>query len=250
VTAQPQGAGAPRRVLLKLSGELLVGSGSSPLDSDGLGAAADHICGAREAGAQVGVVLGGGNILRGSRSLGQRFARHRADSIGMIATLINALALQAELDLRGTPSQVLSAFEIPCAAQLHSARRARAILESGEVVLFAGGTGNPYFTTDTAAALRALEAGCDLLIKGTKVDGVYSADPQQDRDAVLYPRLTYEEVLERKLGVMDLTAITLCMENQLPVVVLNARTEGSVRRRIEGEPLGTLILPRCEGDPS
>ncbi len=232
-----------QRVLLKFSGELLAGSGGEPLSPDGLAVVADQIAAARGAGAQLAVVLGGGNILRGARGLAGRFERTTADGIGMVATLVNALAVQAELDRRGIASHVLNAFDVPRVAELHDARRARALLDAGEVVLFGGGTGNPFFTTDTTAALRALEAGCALLIKATKVDGVYSDDPQQHAQAVRYETLTYEQVLDRKLGVMDLTAITLCMENRLPVVVLNARQPESVRRYLEGEALGTTILP-------
>ncbi|MCK4303600.1 MAG: UMP kinase [Candidatus Eisenbacteria sp.] len=237
-----------QRVLLKLSGELLASPAGDPLDPNGLGVVAGQVEGAIGAGVQMGVVLGGGNILRGSRDLGKAFPRTVSDSIGMIGTLVNALALQAELDRRGIGSRVLSATEVPSVAELHTPHRARRILENGEVVLFAGGTGNPYFTTDTAAALRALEIGCGLLIKATKVDGVYSDDPERNREAQLFRSLTYEEVLARKLEVMDLTAITLCMENRLPVVVLNAKREGSVRRFLDGEALGTLILPEGE-DP-
>ncbi len=238
----------PQRVLLKLSGELLAGAGGEPLAGEGLSLAADQIEAARHAGAQVGVVLGGGNILRGGRDgLARRFDRAAADAIGMVATLVNVLAIQAELDRRGVRSHVLNSFAVPRVADLHTARRARELLDLGEVVLFGGGTGNPYFTTDTTAALRALESGCTVLIKATKVDGVYSADPERDPSALRFAGLTYEEVLERKLGVMDLTAITLCMENRLPVVVLNARQRDSVRRYLAGEPVGTLIRPAAAG---
>jgi len=233
-----------QRLLLKLSGELLAGSGGEPLDVEGLSLAADQIEAARSAGAQVGVVAGGGNILRGGRGgLARRFDRAAADAIGMVATLVNVLAIQAELERRGVRAHVLSAFAVPRVADLHTPRRARDLLDRGDVVLFGGGTGNPYLTTDTTAALRALESGCTVLIKATKVDGVYSADPERDPAAVRFASLTYEEVLERKLGVMDLTAITLCMENRLRVVVLNARQKASVRRYLAGEQVGTVIHP-------
>jgi uridylate kinase len=244
MTSEPR-----QRVLLKLSGELLAGAGGEPLDPAGLTLVADQIEAARSRGAQVGVVLGGGNILRGARGRGEQFDRAAADAIGMVATLVNVLAVQAELDRRNVRSHVLNSFAVPRVADLHTARRARELLDRGEVVLFGGGTGNPYFTTDTTAALRALESGCTVLIKATKVDGVYSADPERDPAAVRYASLTYEEVLERKLGVMDLTAITLCMENRLRVVVLNARQEGSVRRFLAGESVGTVIRPAGAADP-
>ncbi len=236
-------SGAPRRVMLKLSGELLSGSQGTPFAQDGLALVADQVTAAAGSGAQIGVVLGGGNLLRGSRSLGQSFPRVDADEIGMVGTLINALVLRAELTVREIPSRVLCSFDVPRAAELHTPRRARQAFAAGEVVIFAGGTGNPYFTTDTAAALRALETGCDLLIKATLADGVYTADPNTDPDARLFSRVTYEEVLARKLAVMDLTAVTLCMENRLPIVVLNARDRGSVKRFLEGETLGTLVVP-------
>jgi uridylate kinase len=232
-----------QRVLLKLSGELLAGTGGEPLDVQGLALAADQIEAALSAGAEVGVVVGGGNILRGGRGVAGQYERTTADAIGMVATLVNVLAIQAELDRRHVRSHVLNSFAVPRVAELHTARRARQLLGEGEVVLFGGGTGNPYFTTDTTAALRALESRCNILIKATKVDGVYSADPERDPAAVRYASLTYEEVLERKLGVMDLTAITLCMENRMRVVVLNARQTESVKRFLAGEPVGTVIHP-------
>lgn len=230
-----------RRVLLKLSGELLAGEGGAPVGAAGLGTVADQIAGAHDAGAQVAVVLGGGNIVRGRGELGHRFDRSTVDAIGMVGTLVNALAVAAELRGRGLPARVFSAFDVPRMADLYSPAAARRALEQGEVALLAGGTGNTHFTTDTAAALRALETGCTLLVKATKVDGVYSADPEREPAAERFSRLTFEEVLARKLGVMDLTAITLCMENALPVVVLNAKRAGSIRAYLQGESLGTLI---------
>jgi len=234
-----------RRVLVKLSGELLAGSSGQPIDPAGLVLVADQIEGARASGAEVAVVIGGGNIVRGRGSLGDRFDRSTADSIGMVGTLINALAVGAELERRQIPARVLNAFDASRMADLYSPAAARQALSRGEVTLLAGGTGNAYFTTDTAAALRALETRSTLLVKGTKVDGVYSADPVLDPTAERFAKLTYEDVLTRKLGVMDLTAITLCMENALPVVVLNAKVPGSVRTFLEGETNGTLILPEA-----
>ena len=230
-----------RRVLVKLSGELLVGEGGAPVSASGLRLVADQIAGAHDAGAQVAVVLGGGNIVRGRGELGEQLDRSVVDSIGMAGTLVNALAVAAELRRRDLPARVLSAFDVPRLADLYTPTSARSALERGEIVLLAGGTGNTHFTTDTAAALRALETGCMLLIKATKVDGVYSADPVREPSAERFKHLTFDEVLRRKLGVMDLTAITLCMENALPVVVLNAKRAGSVRAYLRGESLGTLI---------
>lgn len=231
-----------RRVLLKLSGEILAGRAGA-IDSQGLALVCGQINGAREAGSEVAVVCGAGNIFRGNRGAGCVMPRTTADSIGMVATLANCLAIEGALAAREIPARVLCAFEAPRIADLATPRSANESLSRGEVVLFAGGTGNPYFTTDTAAALRALEIGCSLLIKGTKVDGVYSADPLIDPNAPRFARLTYAEVLQRRLGVMDLTAVTLCMENDLPIVVLNARQPGSVAGFLRGEELGTLIVP-------
>ncbi len=236
-----------KRILMKLSGELLADSGSgTPLHEKGLDLVANHIATARDAGAEVAVVLGGGNIHRGTRSLDRNYPRDQSDEIGMVGTLVNALAVKAELNLRGIPTHVLNAWNAPRVAELHYPGLARKYLSRGNVVLFSGGTGNPYFTTDTAAALRGIETECNLLIKGTKVDGVYSADPNRDSDARLIDSLTFEDVIDGKLGVMDLTAATLCMENRLPVVVLNALTEASIKGFFAGENIGTLVLPADE----
>jgi uridylate kinase len=241
VSEIPELSSISRRVLLKLSGEILGAEQGAALDGAGLALVAGQIEGALHAGSQVAVVCGGGNILRGSGPLGRQLPRTTADLIGMVATLANALALHGVLTQRGVPSRVLSAFEVPRVAELHNPRLAKESLARGEVVLFAGGTGNPYFTTDTAAALRALELDCTLLIKGTKVDGVYDEDPARNPQAKCFRRLTHSQVLQQRLGVMDLTAITLCMENALPIVVLNATCEGSVAGFLGGQDLGTLI---------
>ena len=239
-----------RRVMLKLSGEILSGpEKKAPLHADGLELIANQIEGALSLGTQVAVVVGGGNIHRGARSLGRDYPRPASDAIGMVGTLVNALAIQAELRHRGRRASVLNAFAVDRVATLHTPQRARDLLDGGEVVIFAGGTGNPFFTTDTAAALRALESACTVLIKGTKVDGVFSADPEKDQGAKFYKSLHFEDILHDKLEVMDLTAITLCMENDLPVVVLNAQEEGSIKRFLDGEDLGTIILPQVgKGD--
>jgi uridylate kinase len=230
---------ARERVLLKLSGELLGGATGTGLGYDGLTLLADQITEARATGAEIAVVLGGGNLVRGSSA--SFLPRALADGIGMLGTLMNALAMQGVLARRSVPAAVYSAFDVPRFADLFRADRACERLAAGEVVLLAGGTGHPYLTTDTAAALRAIELGCTLLVKGTKVDGVYSADPLHDPSAERYTELPFEEVLSRRLGVMDLTAITLCMENDLAVVVLNATTPGSVARCLLGQGGGTRI---------
>jgi uridylate kinase len=232
-----------RRVLLKLSGEMLAGPAGRLLDDRGLGAVADQIAGARETGAEVAVVIGGGNLLRGGAGRGPTLPRTTLDTLGMLGTLMNALALQGALAARGLPARVLSAVEAPQVAERYTPERGRECLARGEVVLCAGGTGHSFFTTDTAAALRALELDCTLLVKGTKVDGVYSADPVSHPRARRFAQLSFAQVLRRRLGVMDLTAITLCMEYRLPVVVLNAAEPGSIRAYLRGEPRGTRIQP-------
>jgi uridylate kinase len=231
-----------RRVMLKLSGELLGGPRGVGLDDAGVALVAGQVAGAVAAGAEVAVVLGGGNIVRGAQA-SHYLTRTEADGIGMLATVMNALAVRGALDKRGVRARVTSAFSVPQLADLYRPDLGRELLAAGNVLLLAGGTGNPYFSTDTAAALRALELDCTVLIKGTKVDGVYESDPRRDPHARRFARLEYAEVLARRLGVMDLTAITLCMENRLPVVVLNATIEGSVRLFLEGQEIGTRILP-------
>ncbi|MFH1144109.1 MAG: UMP kinase [Candidatus Eisenbacteria bacterium] len=234
-----------RRVMLKLSGELLGGPQGVGLDADGIAGIADQIHGAAAAGSEVAVVLGGGNVLRGARA-GEILERTAADGIGMLATLINAVAMREAVARRGLRARVLSALAVPQIADLYRPDLGRDLLCAKHVLLLAGGTGNPYFSTDTAAALRALELECTLLVKGTKVDGVFDRDPREDPQAERYAHLSYDEVLAQRLGVMDLTAITLCMENRLPVVVLNATVAGSVRRFLEGHAVGTLISAASE----
>jgi uridylate kinase len=228
------------RVLLKLSGEVLKGEetfGISPLVLDTLAA---EIVETRNLGVELAIVIGGGNIFRGSDATG-RFDRVTADHMGMLATLINALALQAALERQGTETRVLSALEIRQVAEPFIRRRALRHLEKGRVVIFAAGTGNPYFTTDSAAALRAMEIKAEVLLKATKVDGIYTADPVRDRDAQLIERMGYLEVLERGLRVMDTTAISLCMDNRLPIIVFNLRVPGNVRRIVLGERVGSIV---------
>lgn len=227
------------RVLLKASGEAL---GARGLQSESILALATEIALAAD-DASIGVVLGGGNLLRG-RDLDLPFARRPVvDRMGMLATVVNALALAEALRHLGRPAEVHSALPMPGVAEPFRMERVRTALDEGVVVLLAGGTGHPYFTTDTAAALRALEIGADALLKATKVDGVYSADPAVDPTATRFSELSYDQVLEMRLAVMDLTAITLCRENRLPIHVFDMEAPGALRRVIRGEPVGTRVGP-------
>jgi len=233
---------AYHRILLKLSGEALGDPESGHgLDQDAVAGVARQVARVARQGVEVAVVCGGGNILRGATFSHSGMHRASADYMGMLATVINALALSGAIEHEGTATRVLTALEIRQVAEPFVRRRALAHLERGRVVLLAGGTGNPFFTTDTAAALRAVELGCEVLLKATKVDGVYSADPLKDPSAERYSELSYMDVLERGLKVMDGTAITLCMDNRLPVVVFDLFEEGNVERVVKGENLGTTI---------
>ena len=202
----------------------------------------------RELGVQTGVVIGGGNIFRGVAASGKGMDRATADSMGMLATVINALALQDALEKQGVSTRVVTAIEMRAVAEPFIRRRAIRHLEKGRVVVFAAGTGNPFFTTDTAAALRAMELRAEIILKATKVDGIYTADPVLDKTARRYDRISYIEVLERGLKVMDATAISLCMDNNLPIVVFNLRQAGNVRRVVMGEEVGTLVGPSQNAD--
>ncbi|MDQ3168713.1 MAG: UMP kinase [Acidobacteriota bacterium] len=192
-------------------------------------------------GVELGVVIGGGNLFRGLAASAKGMDRATADYMGMLATVINALALQDACEKAGVPTRVLTAIEMRQVAEPFIRRRAVRHLEKGRVVVFAAGTGNPYFTTDTAAALRAMEMRADVILKGTKVDGVYSADPMIDKTATRYDTISYQEVLEKRLKVMDATAISLCMDNKLPIIVFNLREKGNLKRVIAGEPVGTIV---------
>ena len=229
-----------RRVLLKLSGEALQGK-SYGIDPEVLGTIADEICDVMELGVEVGVVIGGGNILRGVSIAAGGMDRAGADHMGMLATVINALAMQDALERRGTKARVLSAIPMQGICETYIQRRAVNHLASKQVVLFAAGTGNPYFTTDSAAALRALEVHAEVLLKATKVDGIYDKDPAKNPDARRYERLDYTEVLSRGLQVMDGAAIALCREHGLPVVVFRMLERGNIRKVVCGEPLGTIV---------
>jgi uridylate kinase len=231
-----------RRVLFKISGEILAGRQPNGIDAARLAEIAREIHSIHELGVEVGVVIGGGNIFRGLSEAGNGMDRGNADHMGMLATVINALAMQDALEQQGLFTRVMTAIKMEQVAEPYIRRRAIRHLEKGRVVIMAAGTGNPYFTTDTAAALRAVEIGAQALLKGTKVDGVYSGDPMVDPNAKLFRRLGYLDVLSRGLRVMDSTAISLCMENALPIIVFNLNRPGNLRRIVEGESVGTLVM--------
>ncbi len=230
-----------QRILLKLSGEILAGEARHGIDEGVMGALADEIREVHDLGIQVGIVTGGGNIFRGLAASTRGMDRVGADYMGMLATVINGLALQHALEKREVHTRVMSAIEMARVCEPYIRRRAVRHLEKGRVVIMAAGTGNPYFTTDTAAALRAIEIGADAILKATKVDGVYSADPVHDATATFFPRITYLDILTRGLKVMDSTAITLCMDNRLPLVVFNVGERGNLLRVVKGEEVGTLV---------
>lgn len=229
------------RILLKLSGEALLGRADYGIDPRMIHRLASEIQGLLESGIEVAIVIGGGNIFRGEGLAQSGMDRVSADYIGMLATVINGLALQDALESVGANSRVMSAIKINQVCEDYIRRRAIRHLEKGRVVIFAAGTGNPFFTTDSAASLRAIEINADILLKATKVDGVYDADPVCNPDATRYHRLTYDTVLERKLGVMDATAIVLCRDNEMPLRVFNINREGDLARIVLGHDVGTLV---------
>src|SRR3954447_15489591 len=231
------------RVLLKLSGEALMGEQQYGVDPSVTTQVAREIAEVQSLGVQVGVVIGGGNLFRGLAASAKGMDRATADYMGMLATVINGLALQDALEKAGINTRVATAIEMRAVAEPFIRRRAVRHLEKGRVVVFAAGTGNPYFTTDTAAALRAMEMKADVILKGTKVDGIYTADPMIHPDATKFDSISYLKVLEQGLKVMDATAISLCMDNRLPIVVFNLRTAGNLRRVVMGEAVGTLVKP-------
>jgi uridylate kinase len=231
-----------RRILLKLSGEALMGGKGGGIDPAVLAQIADELIDVHSLGVEMALVIGGGNIFRGVAASTTGMDRASADYMGMLATLINALALQDALESRGAKTRVLSALEVQKVAEPYIRRRAIRHLEKGRLVIFGAGTGNPFFTTDTAASLRAMEIGADIVMKATRVDGVYDKDPHKFPDARLFRRLSYLDVLTRKLKVMDSTAISLCHDNKLPILVFNMTKPGNVRRVVLGEPLGTLVV--------
>jgi uridylate kinase len=230
-----------QRILLKLSGEILAATDGHGINEGMIGRLADEIRDVHALGVQVGIVLGGGNIFRGLAASARGMDRVGADYMGMLATVINSLALQHFLEKRGCYTRVMSANEMARVCEPYIRRRAVRHLEKGRIVILAAGTGNPYFTTDTAAALRAIETGSDVILKATQVDGVYSTDPKLDPTATFFPHITYLDILNRGLKVMDSTAISLCMDNRLPLVIFNVGTRGNLMRVVEGEPVGTLV---------
>ena len=230
-----------RRILLKLSGEALAGDSQFGIQSEVLNQTAGELKSIVELGVELAVVIGGGNFFRGVRAGDQGMDRITADYIGMLATVMNALALQQALQAAQVPARVLSALAVSGVAEPYIRARAVKHLQEWRVVIFAAGTGNPLFTTDTAASLRALEIDAQIMVKATRVDGVYDSDPRQNPDAVRFKRLRFREVIEKELKVIDMTAITLCQENHLPIQVLDVRQPGSLHKMIMGEPIGTLI---------
>lgn len=232
---------AYRRVLLKLSGEALMGTRSYGIDPVVADQVASEVAEVSRLGTELAVVIGGGNIFRGLAASAKGMDRATADNMGMLATVMNSLALSDAIERHGSDTRVLTAIEMRTVAEPFIRRRAMRHLKKGRVVLFAAGTGNPYFTTDTAAALRAMEIRADVIMKATKVDGVFTADPVTDPTATRLDRLTHLEVLERQLRVMDATAISLCMDNKLPILVFNLLKPGNVRRAVMGEPVGSVV---------
>jgi len=232
---------AYKRILLKLSGEALLGKQSTGVDPDVANYIASEIKSLADLKIQIGIVIGGGNIFRGIEASAKGMDRTTADYMGMLATVINSLALQSALEMRGLPTRVQSSIEMREIAEPFIQRKAVRHLEKGRIVIFAGGTGNPYFSTDTAASLRAMEIRADVIMKATKVDGVYNADPVKNKSAVMFKKISYIEVLTKNLKVMDSTAITLCRDNSLPIIVFNLQKKGNIRGAICGKKIGTYV---------
>ena len=237
----PEPGLAYRRVLLKLSGEALAGERGFGFDFETVDRLANEVVGVAKLGVQLGMVIGGGNIVRGSQLSKNGMDRVSADYMGMLGTVINAMALQDVLEKKGVDTRVMTAIRMEELAEPYIRRRALRHFEKGRTVIFAAGTGNPYFSTDTAAALRAIQMKANVIIKATSVDGVYSADPKKDPNATRYDQISYRDVMLEELGVMDQTAVTLCKENSLPLIVLNIHKAGSVARAVRGEPVGTIV---------
>ena len=231
-----------KRILLKLSGEALMGDQGFGISPEVLKYVAEEVRSIFDLGVEIAIVVGGGNIFRGIAASSYNMDRVSADKMGMLATVINSLALQDALEERGIVTRVQTAISMHAVAEPYILRRAIRHLEKGRVVLFAAGTGNPYFTTDTAAVLRAKETHAEILLKATKVDGIYDSDPVKNKNATFIKKITYREVLEKRLQVMDMTAISLAMDNQLPLVVFNLRTKGNIRKFVCGEDIGTRII--------
>ncbi|MDC0204841.1 UMP kinase [Flavobacteriales bacterium] len=230
-----------KRVLLKLSGEALIGDGEYGIDSKTLSNYANEINEIVKQGVEIAIVIGGGNIYRGIQSEGAGFDRVQGDYMGMLATIINGMALQSALESIDTQTRLLTAIRMEQIAEPYIRRKAMRHLQKGRVVIFGGGTGNPYFTTDTAATLRAIEVEADVILKGTRVDGIYTADPEKDKSAIKYETISFDEVFQKKLNIMDLTAFTLCQENKLPIKVFNMNISGNLNKVCQGENVGTLV---------
>lgn len=230
-----------KRILLKLSGESLMGEQEYGISPEMLSQYATEIKQAKELGAEIAVVIGGGNIFRGLQGAAKGMDRVQGDYMGMLATVINSMALQSELEQQGVATELLSGLAIEPICKETSRRRMISSLKEGKVVIIAGGTGNPYFTTDTASTLRAIEMQADVILKGTRVDGVYTADPEKDATATKYSSLTYDEALSKKLKIMDLTAFALCQENKMPIYVFDMNTQGNLQRVVKGEHIGTIV---------
>lgn len=230
-----------KRILLKLSGESLMGEKGFGIDENRLASYARQIKEVSDSGAEIGIVIGGGNIFRGLSGTSKGFDRVRGDQMGMLATVINSLALQSALTAIGKEAQLLTAVNMYPIGEHYSKHKAIQSLKEGKVVIMAGGTGNPYFTTDTASALRGVEIEADVMVKGTRVDGIYTADPEKDKNAVKFDKITYDEIYARNLRIMDLTATTLCRENSLPIIVFDMDTPGNLAKVVSGENIGTLV---------
>jgi uridylate kinase len=232
-----------KRIVLKLSGESLAGPDSFGIHPETVSSIADDIKAVRDLGVEVAIVVGGGNIFRGTRQKALAIERATADYMGMLSTVINGMALMDALEKKGCKTRLQSAIEMHQIAEPFIRRRATRHLEKERVVIFVAGTGNPYFSTDTAAALRAMEIKADVILKATRVDGVYSADPEKVKDATFFERITYLDVIQKGLSVMDTTAISLCMENKMPIIVFNMNVPGNMRRAVMGEKVGSLVSP-------
>ena len=230
-----------KRILLKLSGESLMGEQKYGIDEKRLAEYAQQIKEVHEMGVQIGIVIGGGNIFRGLSGAGKGFDRVKGDQMGMLATVINSLGLSSALGAIGVKSRVLTAIRMEPIGEFYSKWKAIECMERGEVVIMSGGTGSPYFTTDTGSSLRGIEIEADVMLKGTRVDGIYTADPEKDPSATKFGEITYDEIYTRGLKVMDLTATTMCKENNLPIYVFNMDVYGNLKRVMEGEPIGTLV---------
>ena len=232
-----------KRILLKLSGESLQGKQGHGIDTERLNDYARQIKEIADMGVEIGIVIGGGNIFRGLSGAGKGFDRVKGDQMGMCATVINSLALSSALDAAGQKNRVLTAIRMEPIGEFYTKWKAIDAMKQGEVVIMSAGTGNPYFTTDTGSSLRGIEIEADVMLKGTRVDGIYTADPEKDPNAQKFSGITYQEILAKGLRIMDLTAITMCMENQMPIYVFDMDTEGNLLKVVQGDPIGTLVKP-------